>query len=489
MEGQRAAVLSAKLYRSLTTHTFSKLSAECQSLSHKSRDLQPIARHHTVSTCLTCIAQLAGLRAIIHQLTEAIAFGREVAIEMEVGTLRSSNRVVTFSFLADFFAQAGLQAPADATARPSYQPSNTFARPTKDALSLTVGSSPFHGTAKATDLGGFEDTTSSLPQTQASSGSKEQLAQREARDRHLAGIGEEAEQALQQKELWEHHMRQCLEQEQKDLDWRQAAQRDHTEMLKEQIRETKQRRAEARRLSKEQASLHDFPDFSKPSSISVRDYIMERQANLRDDLDQQVELKKRQKEQRKALDHELDRINNLACHRDLVQQQVRERERGRAALQECLESWEDTKRIKNAERAVAEFKKMPCTSRIGLVEMLSSLRSTDGSGPRESTPQYVQTVPAEPKQHTPQTARPPRVTVGDHVPSTPSESTFSAPQTARPQRVTVGDSLPSTPSESTFSMPMSSRPTTGSVRRFPISAAASLALTKQRMKERGMIQR
>lgn len=71
MEGQRAAVLSAKLYRSLTTHTFSKLSAECQSLSHKSRDLQPIARHHTVSTCLTCIAQLAGLRAIIHQLTEA----------------------------------------------------------------------------------------------------------------------------------------------------------------------------------------------------------------------------------------------------------------------------------------------------------------------------------------------------------------------------------------------------------------------------------
>eukprot|EP00913_Durusdinium_trenchii_P013605 g12775.t1 len=121
--------------------------------------------------------------------------------------------------------------------------------------------------------------------------------------------------------------------------------------------------------------------------------------------------------------------------------------------------------------------------------MLSSLRSTDGSGPRESTPQYVQTVPAEPKQHTPQTARPPRVTVGDHVPSTPSESTFSAPQTARPQRVTVGNSLPSTPSESTFSMPMSSRPTTGSVRRFPISAAASLALTKQRMKERGMIQR
>lgn len=400
------------------------------------------------------------LRAIIHQLTEAIAFGREVSVEMEVGTLRATNRVVTFHFLADVFAQAGLQPPPDATAKPAYQPSNTFAPPSKDAMSLTVDSSHFRGTVHATDLGGFHDSTSSLPQTQASFGSsKEQLAQREARDRFLAGIGEEAEQAWQQKEMWDHHLRRCMEAEQKDLDWRQAVERDHKEMLKEQIREAKHRRAEAKRMTVEQASQHDFPDFSKPSNVSVHDFIVERQANLRDDLNQQVELKRRQKEQRKALDHELDRINNLACHRDLVQQKLRDRERGRAALQDCMQSWEDTKRIRDAEKAVAEFKKKPSTCRAGLVEMLSSLRNPDERSGREKTPQLQAPQVMEPIQ---------------------------MPQSARPQRVNLGDQLPPTPSDDAISIPMSSRPTTGSVRRFPISAAASLALTKQRLKERGM---
>jgi len=396
------------------------------------------------------------LRAIIQQLTEAIAFSREVAVEMEVGTLRSTNRVVTFSFNSDVFAQAGLPPPPDAPAKPAYQPSNTFAPPSKDAMSLTLDSSHFRGTVRATDLGGFHDSASSLPQTQASIGSsKEQLAQREARDRFLAGIGEEAEHALQQKEMWEHHMRRCMEEEQKDLDVRQAFEKDHREMLKEQIREAKHRRAEAKRFMVEQASEHDFPDFSKPSVSVHEERFEQRQANLKDDLDQQVELKKRQKEQRKALDHELDRINNLACHRDLAQQKIRDRERGRAAIQECMQSWADTKRIRDAEKAVAEFKKKPSASRAGLVEMLSSLRNEERG--REKTPHLPQQIESMPM-----------------------------PQSARPQRVTLGDQLPPTPSDDAVSIPMSSRPTTGSVRRFPISAAASLALTKQRLKERGM---
>jgi len=245
------------------------------------------------------------LRAIIQQLTEAIASGREVSIEMEVGTLRSSHRVVTFNFLAEFFAQVGLQVPPEAASKQDYQPSNTFAPPSKDALSLTVGAGQFLGTVKATDLGGFRDTSVGAPVSSlGTSGiSKEELAQREARDRHLAGISEEAEQVFQQKELWEHHMRRCIEEEKKDIDWRHSMEKDHKQMLKGQIIEAREQRATSKRLHVEQASTHDFPDFTKPTDISVQDYVVERKMHLKDDLDQQVNLKRRQKEQRKALEN------------------------------------------------------------------------------------------------------------------------------------------------------------------------------------------
>ncbi|CAE7027179.1 unnamed protein product [Symbiodinium natans] len=324
--------------------------------------------------------------------------------------------------------------------------------------SLTVDSNQFRGTVKATDLGGFCDTTAT-PAASARAGSgisKEELAQREARDRHLADISEEAEEAVQQRELWQNHLRRCMEEEKKDMDWRSAIERDYREMLKDQIREVRQRRQEAKRESVEQASMHGFPDFSKPSSISVKDYIVERRLHLKEDLDLQVELKKRQKEHRKAIEHEMDHINNLAAHKELAQQKVKDRERGRQVLQECLQNWEDTKRIKDARAAITHFKKSPAASGTGLADIVTHLRSETGSlSAREKTPSNPTALP---KSHC-----------------------------ERPQKVNIAAELPATPSEDALSMPLSSRPTTGSVRRFPISAAANLALTKQRLKERGMM--
>mmetsp|Transcript_43419 Transcript_43419/g.101401 ORF Transcript_43419/g.101401 Transcript_43419/m.101401 type:complete len:527 (-) Transcript_43419:69-1649(-) len=402
------------------------------------------------------------LRAIIQQLTEAIASGREVGLEMGVGTLRSCQRVVSFSFSAELYASEGLQVPPDAAEQS--RPAKTFTPPSKDALSLT-DSKQFRGTVKATDLGGFHDTGTpaafALGSSSGSGMSKEELAQREARDRHLADISEEAEEAVQQRELWQNHLRRCMEEEKKDMDWRSAIERDYREMLKDQIREHQLRREEAKRASVEQASMHGFPDFSKPSSISVKDYIVERRLHLKEDLDHQVELKKRQKEHRKAIEHEMDRVNNLAAHTELVQQRVKDRERGRHVLQECLQNWEDTKRIKDAKAAITQFKKSPAASGVGLADMVSSLRSDAGAArclsAREKTP-----------------SNPPMA-----VPKARSE---------RPQKVNIAAELPpATPSEDAVSMPLSSRPTTGSVRRFPISAAANLALTKKRLKERGMM--
>ncbi|CAJ1378952.1 unnamed protein product [Effrenium voratum] len=79
--------------------------------------------------------------------------------------------------------------------------------------------------------------------------------------------------------------------------------KDHKQMLKGQIIEAREQRATSKRLHVEQASTHDFPDFTKPTDISVQDYVVERKMHLKDDLDQQVNLKRRQKEQRKALEN------------------------------------------------------------------------------------------------------------------------------------------------------------------------------------------
>ncbi|CAE7771660.1 unnamed protein product [Symbiodinium necroappetens] len=104
---------------------------------------------------------------------------------------------------------------------------------------------------------------------------------------------------------------------------------------------------------------------------------------------------------------------------------------------------------------------------------------------------------------------------------TPSNPPMAVPKArSERQKVNIAAELhlgtkkrPATPSEDAVSMPLSSRPTTGSVRRFPISAAANLApglslfcnlfrqhaampryaallcqaLTKKRLKERGMM--
>jgi len=434
-----------------------------------------------------------GLRAIIQQLGEVIGSGQDVSIDFECGTLQSSQRIVTFSFLADYYLREGMDVPPHAAQQSAYRPSNTFSAPSQDALSLSVaGSNQFRGTTKATELGGFSDSGIGLPgmtdfasepeSTQVSHlsprpwhnlkvrgdtdgsmfdpgyeastvpSSNEDVVQQQAMERHIAMLQSEAAYEVKSQNDWQSHLQRCLAEEKKEMDWRNAIARDYQESLKDQIRVSEQKRADGRRNHVEQASMHDFPDFSKAPEISVHDYIMERRRNLKDDLDQQVELKLRQKEAQKLRDLELDHMNTEATMREMQQQRHYERARSIRATEECKNSWAQSKRVNDAKKAISAAAKSQSAAS-GLTDMIGSLRSSELA----SNSDYFD------GSQTQRTPRRGQATLGMDMP-------MQGPGTPR------GSSGAS-----------SSRPTTGSTRRFPISAAASLALTKQRMKERGMM--
>eukprot|EP00930_Biecheleria_cincta_P031585 TRINITY_DN21924_c0_g1_i1.p1 TRINITY_DN21924_c0_g1~~TRINITY_DN21924_c0_g1_i1.p1 ORF type:complete len:538 (-),score=127.22 TRINITY_DN21924_c0_g1_i1:62-1675(-) len=413
-----------------------------------------------------------GLRAIISQLAEAIGSGQEVTIDMEVGTLRSSARCVTFSFIADLYLQEGLDIPADAPKPSDYRPSNTFAPPSQDALSLSVaGSNKFRGTAKATDLGGFSDTMEGLPQSSrvseagfgpgethanirgpdhasvASASSKQAICQQEAMGRHIAGLAADANEAVKEHQRWETHCKRLMDEEKKDLEWRNSLAKEYSEMLKEQIREAEERKAQGRRHAVEQASMHDYPDFSVMPETSVQDYVMDRRNHLKEDLDQQVEMKRRQKEAAKQREKAMESINSEYTQQEMAVHRLQAEVKKEQQKQECCQAWSDGKRLKEVKKEITEYNKKAPSSRIPISDVVKSLHSSlEGKPGASMSPRATKT--------------------GGHV-------AFGLP--------------PATPRGGGESGQATPRISTGSVRRFPIGAAASLALTKQRMHERGML--
>jgi len=421
-----------------------------------------------------------GLRAIIAQLADVIASGQEVCIDLECGTLRAHERLVSFNFLADYYEREGLEAPHDAPKPSDYRPSRTFVEPSADALSLSLkGSKKLHspaGSAKATSLGGFSDMgqgfPSRWPQTSGSEAShdsyvssaglsKEELTQRQALQRHIEEINKEASNVRKSQELWEDHVQRCIEEEKKDQAWRHALAKDYQEGLKDQIREQEVRKAESRQHAIEQASMHSYPDFTTIPEVDVYEYLHRRRENIKEDLDQQVEIKKRQRAAQKQRDNELDGYQTEANKRLMEKERMEENLKGEKAKQECRQSWSDGLRLNAARKAIVDYEMADPATRATMSDMLASLKST-----------LMEETQKSGASQTPRASRYEK----------PSPKT---PRQEKRTSVTIGLELPMTPM--TEEGPPSSRPTTGSVRRFPIGAAASLALTKQRMQERGML--
>jgi hypothetical protein len=394
-----------------------------------------------------------GLRAIIHRIGEAAA-REQVVIDFEVGQLHIKDRDVQFSFVADLYLREGLEVPEGAREAADYKPSVTFGPPSQDALTLSLkGTNQYSGnsasarTVKADHLGGFRDeelsprsaitnegtsariTARSDHASECSDEAGRRYAQEEALNRHIGKMEEEAAKVIAEKHLWEGHLQRCCDLEQRNAEWRKALAKQHQEHLKNQMRDDEERRAQMSVDHITQANMHSFPDFKEPADIGVREYLHDRRENLKQDLDQQCELKERMRQKAKQRELELELVNIQAGQAD-IEKLARERRDKRDAERAVLkEAWGQDVRLKAVKKAIEDhhMTRLPKHELHGLVSSMSSEVATTSPG-RIATPRFE-------------------------------------PAGALSDR------------SSTASSRMS-----GSARRMPLGAAASLALQKERLK-------
>lgn len=405
-----------------------------------------------------------GLRAIIGQLGDVMASGQQVSIDFEVGKMVCNQRDVQFFFIADFYLREGLDVPSSSVEGTGYQPSTTFAPPSKDALSMSLqGSNQFPGSGNVTaiHMGGWDDTgppivsfrdvgsdcasemggrseVTGYAQSAVSQLSRLEQVHDQGLQRHIAGIERQAEAAVAEKELWEHHLVRCIDEEKKDLEWRKALNKDYSDGLKRQMRQAEERRTVGREHSVQQASQHDFPDFTETPEQQVYEYIRSRRLNLKEDLDQQVDTKQRMKDSAKQRERELEQSHIEASQRELALiklEAAAKREEEKATL---AYAWEKDKRLQNVKKAIENHHKAPA-----MRSDLSTMVQSTLSDPFGDTGHGAAGVP--------------KVQMG---------ATMASPRYAASDGGSAANS---------------SRCGTGSIRRKPIGAAASLALHKQRM--------
>jgi len=375
-----------------------------------------------------------GLRAIVQHLGAIVSSGQQMSIDLEVGTLACSERELRFAFVADLYLQEGLDVPAGALESTAYRPSATFLPPTEDALALELSGSRHPGGVKTTALGGWGDggeaAAPPCPPSARSGLSARESVQREALERHVAQVGLEAASATAEHERWEGHLRRCAAEEQRDRDWRRALNLEHSLHLQAQMRQAEERRAEGRRFDVEQASLHAFPNFAEPQDHGASDYIRERRATLKQDLDQQVDTKQLKKAADRQREREMEACHAEAGEKELElmrQEALARRELERSVL---TQAWERDRQIRSVRKAIQEHHRAPARG----TELARAVDGLQG-GAAAKRPLLV-------------------------------------PALAAPAPVL---------SEGPSSCPPSSRPITGSVRRMPLGAAASLSLHRERL--------
>merc|ERR1712048_275768 len=180
-----------------------------------------------------------------------------------------------------------------------------------------------------------------------------------------------------------------------------------------------------------QASCHDFPSFREVPEAGFMAYVRDRRSALKDDLDQQVLAKQRVKESVRERERMLETYNIEAGKRELetLRKEAQQRKEGERA--QLKQAWAHDSQLKAVKQAIREHHKAP--------------------GNRSDISEFVAGMTAG--------------STGMHL----QLPTSQAMLTASPRSLDEG------------SRPPSSRPITGSVRRMPIGAAASLALQRERM--------
>lgn len=381
-----------------------------------------------------------GLRAIVHQIGEAASRGEQVSIDFEIGKLVIGDRDCCFAFVAELYHQEGLEVPSGAIEATDYKPTVTFGPPSKDALTLSLQGT----TVRADHLGGWAEENPSSPAGSTSFQVMDELvthetgrnmAYAEGLSRHISQLEGEAAKAMSDKDQWEDHLKRCIELEEKDQEWRRLLLKENSEHLKLQMREAEEKRQMGREQYVTHASMHEFPSFTEPADADVREYVHERRANLKDDLDQQCEARRRIKQIVKDQERMLENANIEVGQAEMARLKKAGVMKKEAERQLLAQAWDHDRRLKSVRKAIEEHHKTP-GQKVELSGMVASLGNTIGGGMSSKN--------------------------ASGVPMLQLDASASAGPSS--ERLSTG--------RSTLS---------GSARRMPLGAAASLALHKDKL--------
>jgi len=410
------------------------------------------------SSTLTKENLFMGMRSILQLLGEAMASGQAVSIDFEVGKLKVSDRVVSFEFSAEMYISEGIEVPKGSASRSDYKPSASFAPPSADALTLSLQGRR-DGQVKSHSAflgGGWEEggkgSSAASPRTgrpysasegsdggetrassSASGASRFEVVQTDHLHRHLARVEEDAVIAITEKQQWEEHLHRLEKEKEHELRYAKAVKKEYAQQLGRQINEAEVRRAEGRQHVIENASMHEFPNFTESPDQAVYDYIKDRRDNLKDDLDHQVEIKRRLKMVQKQRERDMEVAHVDASVKEMAQMKMDTSARKELEKAVLHQSWEKDKRLVGMRKVIDQHHRTPAAK-----STLSSVGGAYGSAPAT-----------------------PRMELG----SSAAPSPRFAPSADFDTASSVG----------------SYRPVTGSVRRVPFGAAASLALHKEKL--------
>lgn len=327
-----------------------------------------------------------GLRAILHKIGDACT-RQQVSIDFETGQLLCSERTVQFAFASELYLREGLEVPRHALTDVAYRPSHTFGAPPPEAFSLGVrgrGSgasvadsdwssapSPRTGPRPRVQFRPLSASStgleSSAPPPSVGEASDEpsyavrdersamECVRQDALERHLEEVTAHAEEAILQKQHEEKRITCHAQEENSIAEARRAQLLEHREHLKRQMQQAEEKRRKGREHAVSQASEHNFPNFHESVSSSARAYIGERKLNLKEDLDQQVSQKSHNKNASKLEDQEHAAKLAEIIAKDVRARMAEENAKKDAERKMLAESWNRSTRLKQVQQAIDSY--------------------------------------------------------------------------------------------------------------------------------------
>jgi vacuolar-type H+-ATPase subunit I/STV1 len=176
---------------------------------------------------------------------------------------------------------------------------------------------------------------------------KQELAYRDALDRHIGLMEMKASEAIKDRCLWESHIHNSLLQQKEEIDSKRKELKKNSNFILEQMNLGESKKSANRKNIIEIASSHDFPKFSEPPSAELEVLKKVNNRKLSDELKAQIDTNNALKELAKIKESQLDQLDMEATREAITNMRTVEIIRRQKEKEELANSWNRQVRIKN----------------------------------------------------------------------------------------------------------------------------------------------